>query len=167
MYAQTQLTAQLSSIHAEGVWVSILGANVTKDGYVAFSDIIEKGGNLHCNTNKMDCCASTIRTMRYGEWYSPNNNRVKYGSSNNGATFLRNRGQRFVGMYCSQCSTHDDNSPPRGRYHCTVPNASNVSQTYYINIRRLTYISSLNYSGYLYFSHFSGYWCSNHQLIWH
>ena len=125
-------TNSLVIVHAwtDGVWVSILGANVTNDGYVALDDLTDEGGDLRCNTNKMDCCKNTS----FGDWYFPDNNTVTL-TNNTGGSFLGDRGPRFVRMYCAQCSMH--HSPPRGRYRCTAPNATNVNQTFYVNICRL------------------------------
>ena len=145
----------------DGVWVSILGANVTNNSYVALDDLIatNETTGLHCNTNKMGCCRGSDASMRCGNWYFPNNSRVLFIAqiSDVGAAFVRNRDDRgIVRMFCSirgsSCSMQSVSTASllRGRYRCEVPNASNINITSYVNI--CTLYSASNRSGCLDFS---------------
>ena len=128
--------------YTDGVWVSILGANVANDGYVALDDLTSRtDAMLLCNTNKIDCCNHRSNdSLRFGDWYFPNKSRVLHRTQigDIGAAFVRNRGPSVVRMFCrgSNCSMQNVSTPSllRGRYRCEVPNASNINITRHVNI---------------------------------
>ena len=87
-----------------------------------------------CVTDLEDCC----ETQAFGDWYYPDGTRVTGQGS---PTFQSNRGQNEVingqQFYGSVRLWRRYTPDERGLFHCELPDASNVVQTLYVNIREL------------------------------
>ena len=111
-----------------------------------FDDIIQNGAadSLICHTNKTDCCHNNVteRGQQLGDWYYPNRTVVESFTVNTGRNipefFARSRSQSTVRLFTSSSyGLRTFLGPPeRGRFYCAVPDANNVLQTVYVNIRK-------------------------------
>ena len=120
-----------------GISLSLKGADIANDGYVAVDDIgvysgvdIDDTNALLCHTNKTDCCRNP---EQLGNWHLPDGNIVQARSQSDRMTdFLaRNRGAGVVRLYRVGSPTD------RGRFYCVVPNAADIDQTIYVNLCKL------------------------------
>ena len=116
--------------------MTIMGANVENDGYIAIG-LLDSNERIECKTN-LDHCCNNITTMTgpVGNWYFPNGSIVLHRSDIGDAPpyFMRNRGKKVLRLFIVENDTVMSSPPQRGRFHCEVPNSSNITQTYYINI---------------------------------
>ena len=118
--------------------MTIMGANIENDGYVAI-DLLDSNEKISCKTNLDLCCNNkTIMSGHgpVGNWYFPNGSIVMHESDIGDAPpyFTRNRGKSILRLFIKGNDTAMRSPPQRGRFHCEVPNSSNITQTYYINI---------------------------------
>ena len=112
---------------------------IPNDGFVDSNDIIHHGLSLVCHTNKTTCCHSNVteEKQQLGDWYYPNKTAVQSFSVSRRrgipVFFARSRSQSKVTLYVYRNKTYLD-PPERGRFYCTIPDASDVEQTLYVNI---------------------------------
>ena len=124
---------------------------IANDGYVDFDDIIQNG-TVTCHTNKTDCCHSGIteRGQQLGNWYYPNRTVVESYTVNTGRNisefFARSRSQSVVRLFTTGTYGLRTFRGPleRGRFYCAVPDANNVLQTVYVNIRTYKILAIIN-----------------------
>lgn len=116
-----------------GVFLSLRGAVVVSDGYVDIDDIYvgTKGSNdnsnsLLCHTDAADCCRFLEGR---GGWFLNDGSTVH--STHPVGGYRRNRGPGVVRLYRDNGSHAD-----RGRFYCEIPNAMDINQTLYANIRK-------------------------------
>ena len=160
--------------------MTIMGANVDNDGYIAFDLLEPNHSRILCMTNYSGCCTSDSGTL--GNWSFPDGTfvprRRSYGEGD-APYFAVTRSSRVVRLFRVDNNTAMTSSPIRGRFCCEVPNEQGETQNYYINIRMscmivfmVTVVQSnlLLYSsdiGYMYFFfYFSGHWSSDCTSIW-
>ena len=133
--AQAIDQVSLLFLHA-GVYLTINETAIANDGYVNFYDMIQNRLTLFCRTNKIDCC----RDDQLGDWYYPNGTIVESFTINSKKNisefFSRSRSQRVVRLTVNQVDVYVG-PPERGRFYCTVPDANDINQTLYVNIREL------------------------------
>ena len=94
---------------------------------MTLEDIGEGDDALLCLTDQTACCRLSIGPTAIGYWFFPNGTRVP--SSGNQWDFHRTRGQSVVRLQRRR-------GGEEGIYHCTIPDAMNVTQTVYIGVYR-------------------------------
>ena len=127
----------------DGINVTIMGASVDNDGYIAI-DLLDSEERVQCMTSNRYCCDS--KTGILGNWSFPNGSLVANKNNSGSAPFFtRNRAQYVVRLF-----RVDDGSivsSQRGRFCCEVPDDQNVTQTYCVNICTLIFLQlHANYS---------------------
>ena len=126
-----------------GVTVALNGVTLPRDSLVDFDDIPNVSTNgsadvdvLNCRTDLVACCNAAqenVPAPGLGEWYYPNGTALVFDAQPGGATFRRNRVLMNVRLW------RRATPPERGRFHCELPDAQNVTQTVYVNICELNY----------------------------
>ena len=114
-----------------GIRLELNGASIKNDSYVSIDDIGEGNKALLCQTNKTNCCNSSMSgQIKAGEWYFPNGNQVQIMGidRNTDHYFYRNRGSKVVRLHRVM------DPPERGRFSCEVPDSSGKNQIIYVNI---------------------------------
>ena len=96
---------------------------------VAINDIGDGDDALLCVTDKPDCCLHVSKRSGQGEFYYPNNSRVRF---NTGAPWYRNRGPQVVRL-----NRRNGTLSPTGVYRCEIPDSTGMDQSLYINIAGL------------------------------
>ena len=121
----------VSLLSCEGVRFSLNGTTYQNNSLVSLEDISEGDNALLCLTDETACCQPpyTVSTGRsaIGNWFFPNGSRVP--SPGNQWDFHRTRGQSVVRLQRRR-------GGEEGIYHCTIPDAMNVTQTVYIGVYR-------------------------------
>ena len=85
------------------------------------------GGPLLCYTDNTQCCNSTNINM--GDWYLPDEGRMKVGDESSGGNFYVTRGPGVVRLHRRNNATS-----PIGMFCCEVPDARSVSRETCIDI---------------------------------
>ena len=117
--------------------MTIMGASVDNDGYIAIN-LLDSEEKILCMTNNKYCCNS--RSGILGNWYFPNGDLVSNKMMAGAAPyFARNRNQNVVRLFRFD-DNHGNLPPQRGRFCCEVPDDQNITQRYYINICMLMLI---------------------------
>ena len=137
-------------IHADGVSLKLRGVTIPNNSLVDVDDVLysvpsdphpNNANGLHnqtllCETYLIDCCDSP-KTAR-GDWYYPDGRAVQFEGNRYNVAFWRNRGQNEVingSQFYGSVRLWRIYSPgERGRFHCELPDANNVTQTLYANI---------------------------------
>ena len=141
-------TAWMSDIYT-GVSFVLSGVTLQNNSFLDVDDIpsIPRNGGarvsdnvLLCRTDLVKCCNSVLNNLSVplGDWYYPNGSIVEfdihvYNESDppGPSAFRRNRGQSVVRLW------RRGDPSERGHFRCEIPNAANVSQNIYVNIREL------------------------------
>lgn len=134
------VVAYVLTLHTvDGINVTIRGANVDNDGYIAI-DLLDSQERVRCMTSNRYCCEAETGIL--GNWSFPNgsliSNRNKLGYP---PFFARSRNNNVVQLF----RVDNDSIVPsqRGRFCCEVPDDQNVTQRYYINIRTLILLQQI------------------------
>ena len=123
----------VSLLPCEGVRFSLNGITYQNNSIVTLEDIGKGGNALLCITDQTACCrppyTDSIWQLAIGNWFFPNGTRVPV--SNRQWDFHRTRGQSVVHLLRRR-------GGEEGIYHCTIPDAVNVTQTIYIGVYSTT-----------------------------
>ena len=130
--------------------VSVMGANVTNNGYIAIdligvrlvnnpASVVSTAVLCHTNLPSEQCCGSRNGTKpTSGNWFFPNGSTVLGFNTNGGEDgapfFARNRGENVVRLY--RVDNETAYPPQRGQFCCVIPysQSSTVNRTYCVNI---------------------------------
>ena len=121
------ISTHFSATGSDGVRLTLNNASIANNSYVDVDDIGEGDAALLCHTNKTGCCGDR-NGLREGEWYFPNGDIVRTMGGNEDE-FYRDRATKVVRLNHQQGTFAE-----RGCFRCNVPDASNTTQTVYVNI---------------------------------
>ena len=109
------------------------GLAIANNSYVDVDAIGENETALLCHTDKPDCCG---KPNKAGEWYFPNETRVRIKGQSQDNEFYRDRGPQVVRL-----NRHNGSLTERGLFQCEIPDSSNMTQTVYVHIGILSFKS--------------------------
>ena len=147
----TLFTCTIMLIEDPRVNVSVVGANVTNNGYIAFDmigDRTDQDRTVICHTKLIACCHIDVVTLTnrngtaLGNWFFPNGSTVLSFSASGGEAaapfFASNRGRSVVRLY--RVNNEMVYPSQRGRFCCVVPDTSGINRTHCVNICMFLYI---------------------------
>ena len=135
----------LHTIDLDGINVTIMGATVDNDGYIAIDLLDSEEKFVQCMTNNRYCC--NLKSGIRGNWYFPDGSLVANRRTSGYAPFFaRSREQYVVKLF--RVDNGSTVPSQRGRFCCEVPiNDQNVTRRYYVNICMLMLLNCIiNYS---------------------
>ena len=124
--AATDTSSTLCTINSPlSVYFELNGSIYLNNSIISLQEVGEGDNALICHTNKQDCCDTLPN--RLGEFYYPNGEQVPI--RNRGDEFYRQRGDGEIYL-----NRRIETTSPVGRYSCVIPDATQVSQTLYIDL---------------------------------
>jgi len=111
-----------------GIHLTVNGVNYTNNSIVTNTDIGTGSAALNCTTTYTPCCSSDNPET---QWYFPNGSQVP---NNRNLPYQRTRGQNPGRVILNRNSE----SNITGIFHCTIPDASGVTQSLYVGIYTAT-----------------------------
>ena len=125
--------------------VSVVGANVANNGYIAFDmigDRTDQESAVICRTKLIACCHIDVVKLTnrngtaLGNWIFPDGSTVLGFNASGGEAaapfFARNRGRSVVRLY--RVNNEMVYPSQRGQFCCVLPDTSSIKQTHCVNI---------------------------------
>ena len=129
------------NIHSFAVLIFLRGTEYGNNSLVRAEDIGNNNEALTCSTDYRPCCGTPPN--RYGEWYYPNDTKVRPVGS--GDILYRNRLDN--GTVRLNRRTEYNILPVNGRYKCVIPNNHQIMVNIFVYVLRqnckYVYIRSL------------------------
>jgi len=107
-----------------GVGLTLNGMSLTNNSIVDMTDIGTGNAALACTTTYTPCCGSANQET---QWYFPNGSRIP---NNPNLPYQRVRGTNPGRVILNR----NFESTTTGIFHCTIPDASGVTQSLYVGI---------------------------------